>query len=428
MAVGTVVERYDDTLFAVLDLVRPGAVLTRPDLIRRSGQGRKLVTQRVERLIDRGLIVEGDLAPSSGGRAPRELRFRAEAGHLLVAVLGGYTLSVGLTDLAGRLIKRREEPASISVGDDPEATLGRIAELFDELIAERAATDPPLWGVGLGVPGPVDAATGRMIPVPGLVLWGNYPVRERFTARYDVPVWVDNEANLMALGELRSGRGRDVGDLIFVNLDRGIGMGLISGGRLHRGAHGTAGEFGHTTATDDTGRRCWCGNTGCLRLSAGGEAMVEAGGAAAMDARSVHLGALRAAGKEIDIQALVDGLAAADEVCVELFSRTGTLVGQALAGLVSSFDPALIVIGGSVAAGGDLLLAAIRQAVYRRAFPAATRDLAIVLSPLDGGAGLIGASFRVIDEILSPGRLPRWLDHGSPVGRAVELYMPLGVE
>ena len=276
--------------------------------------------------------------------------------------------------------------------------------------------------------GPVDAATGRPIPLPLLVGWMNYPVRERFAARYGVPVWVDNEANLMALGELRGVAGRDVTDLIFVNLDRGIGVGLISNRRLQRGAHGMAGEFGHTTAVEDSGRRCWCGNTGCLLLFAAGEAMLEAAGVAADEGRSRHLAGMRAAGNDITIRDLADALAAADEVSVDLFSRTGTLVGRALAGLVSAFNPAMIVIGGSVAAGGDLLLAAIRQAVYQRAFPMATRELAIVLSPLDGRAGLMGAAFMVSDQLLGRDLLPRWLDHRSPVGRASELHAPVGTD
>lgn len=421
MVSGVVVDTYDDALFALLDLIRAGEARTRPELARRSGEGRKLVTQRLERLIDLGLVVEGDLGPSNGGRAPRELRFRADAGHILVAVLYGYTLGVGLADLTGRLVEHREVP--LSETEDPDDPLGRVEELFDEIIAGQTPADPPIWGVGLGVFSPVDATTGRPFPLPRKEGWADYGVRDRFASRYALPVWVDNEANLMALGEFRGGLGRDTDNLVFVNLDRGIGCGLISDHRLHRGSHGMAGELGHTIATEDAGRRCWCGNPGCLMLSASGESMVAAAARAAEDGTSPYLASLRKDGEELGFAELAQALAAGDAVVIELFNRTGNLVGRALANLVSVFDPSLIVLDGPIAtAGGNLLLAAIRQAVYERAFPAASRDLHIALSPMTGTAGLVGASFMVSDQLLSREHLPRWIDSGSPAGRAALLH------
>jgi glucokinase-like ROK family protein len=404
-----------DGLHVVLDLIRAGVSVTRPELVRQSGLGRKLVTQRVDQLIASGLVADADLGPSTGGRAPRQLRFRADAGVLLVAEVGFTSLNVGISDLTGRLLEQQEEAFKIGKGLDH--TLDRIEELFDRMLAGRTPTSPPVWGIGVGVLGPVNAATGRPAPLPNMPGWVDYPVRDRLAVRYDVPVWVDNEVNLMALGEFRGGLGRGERDIVFIKIGSGIGAGLISGGRLHRGASGAAGEVGHITVVDDESVRCWCGNTGCLVQLASGEALSRLGTAAADSCRSPYLAALRSAGEEIDARAVAAAAATGDAASLELLTRAGHLIGTALATVVNSFNPTLILVGGGVAAAGDLLLAAIRETVYRRSLPLSTRDLRIAFSPLSDTAGLIGAAFMVLDHLFSRDYLGCWIDHGSPAGR-----------
>ncbi|MEV1085640.1 ROK family protein, partial [Streptomyces sp. NPDC050211] len=250
------------SLCRLLGIVRSGTAVTRPELIARSGLGRKLVTQRLGELLACGLLAEDGLAPSTGGRAPRRLRFGADAGRVLVAELGGDSVAVGLADLSGRLLAQRDERADVMAG--PEGLLRRVEELFDALLADRDPGSPPVWGVGIGVLGPVDARSGSPLPLPPMPAWADYPIRKRFEGRYDVPVWVDNEVNLMALGEHRGGLGQGVDDLVFVKVGTGIGAGVITGGRLCRGARGSAGEVGHLHVTDDDSIVCWCGRAGCL--------------------------------------------------------------------------------------------------------------------------------------------------------------------
>jgi glucokinase-like ROK family protein len=400
------------SLVTVLDLVRAGTALTRPELVRTSGLGRTVVTQRVADLLRYGLLAEGPLGPSTGGRAPRQLRFRAEAGRILVAELGASGLAVGLTDLAGRLLAHRGEPADIAAG--PEALLTRVEALFDTLLEED---DAPLWGIGIGVPGPVEFATGRPIAPPIMPGWDAYPVRDRFAARYAVTVWVDNEVNLMALGELRGGLARGARDMVYVKIGTGIGAGLVSGGTLHRGAQGCAGDVGHVAVVDDESVLCRCGNVGCLEALAGGAALGRDGAAAAAEGRSGFLAAVVASTGEVSARDVARGADHGDPVCVELLTRTGRLVGEMLATLVNFYNPSLILLGGGVAASGDLLLATIRQTVYRRSLPLATRDLRLARSPLDEEAGLRGAGFMVIDELFSPSRLAAWVGARTPAGR-----------
>ena len=404
-----------DTLVSVLDMVRAGHARTRPELGRRSGLGRTVITQRVQQLIDCGLLEEGALGPSSGGRAPRELRFRADAGHLLVAEIGATTLTVAVTDLAGTLLEQQETAADITRG--PQHSLHQVEQMFTAAVTAQPAEAPPIWGIGVSVPGPVEFATGRTIAPPIMPGWDGYPVRERLADAFDVPVWVDNDVNLMALGELRSGLAQGERDVVYIKIGTGIGAGLISGGRLHRGAQGCAGDVGHVAVVDNTSIVCRCGKPGCLEALAGGAALAREATAAAVTGRSPYLAELLNGHQQLDARDVSRAAQHGDPFSVELLTRSGQLVGAMLATLVNFYNPSLVIIGGGVAHSGDLLLAAIREAVYRRSLPLATRNLRIMQSPLSDRAGLIGASAMVVDELLSPQLLAQWIHHGSPAGR-----------
>ncbi|PXY19279.1 ROK family protein [Prauserella muralis] len=418
---------YVDSLATVLDLVRTGAARTRPELGRRSGLGRTVVTQRVNQLTECGLLEEGALGPSSGGRAPRELRFRAGAGVILAAELGATSIGVGVTDLAGTVLAEREELADIALG--PEPVLDRVEQLFDELLAEVRATggdaEATVWGVGIGLPGPVEFATGRPSAPPIMPGWDGYPVRDRLTARFSAPVWVDNEVNTMALGELRAGSAKGQSDILYVKIGTGIGAGLVSGGRLHRGSQGCAGDIGHAAVADEENVVCRCGNTGCLEAYAGGAALARDGLAAAREGRSEFLAGVLAETGTVTAGDVSRAAQSGDRTSVELLTRAGRLIGSLLATLVSFYNPALVIIGGGVAAAGDLLLAAVRESVYRRSLPLATRELRIARSALSDRAGLVGAAFMVIDEVFAPERLAHWVDRGSPAGDPDLVDVPL---
>jgi glucokinase-like ROK family protein len=403
-----------DALVEVLDLIRFGTATTRPELIHHSGLGRTVVVQRVGQLIESGLVTEGKHAPSTGGRPARVLRFQAEAGSILAVELGATSLAVGIANLSGALLAFREEPCDIAAG--PEAVLGRAEELLDELLAAEDAPGSPLWGLGIGLPGPVEYAYGRPIAPPIMPGWDGYPVRERLARRYDAPAWVDNDVNLMALGELRLGLARGERDVVYIKIGTGIGAGLISGGRLHRGAQGAAGDVGHIAVVDDPSVICRCGNSGCLEAVAGGAALGRLATEAARAGRSPFLAKRLADSAAGALEARDLGAAAlhGDALAVEIFGRTGRHIGGMLATLVNFYNPSLVIIGGGVASVGDLLLASIRETVYRRSLPLATRDLRIARSALANRAGLHGAAFAVLDELFSRQRLPRWIGQGSP--------------
>jgi glucokinase-like ROK family protein len=403
-----------DGLVAVLDLVRCGRARTRPELVRISGLGRGAVTQRVAQLLDTGLLVESELGRSTGGRPPRELAVRAEAGLVLVAPLGATHVTAGVTDLTGRLLASVEEPGNIAAG--PEQTLRRVEELFDELLARDTVPRAPVYGIGVGLPGPVEFATGAPVNPPIMPGWDGYQVRNRLAERFDVPVWIDNDVNLMALGELRMGAAQHEQDVVFVKIGTGIGAGLISDGRLHRGANGAAGDIGHATVAADSGIVCRCGNVGCLEALAGGAALSRDATAAAEQGRSPYLRRVLDGGAPITASDVAAAAQHGDAVAVELLTRSGQLVGETVATLVNFFNPSLVLLGGGVALAGDVILAAIREAVYRRSLPLATRELRITRSTLVPDPALPGAAHMVLDELFSRHHLGRWLPAGSPAG------------
>lgn len=407
-------EQALDALVTVLDEIRLGRSRSRSELVARTGLSRGVVAQRVGELVDRGLVVEGDPGPSTGGRPPRQIAFRADAGHLLVADLGATSIDVAITTLDGRILAHHDEPAKIA--DGPEQCLSRVDELFAQLVATTRSVPGPLWGIGIGVPGPVEFRTGRPISPPIMPGWDRYPVRERFAARYHAPVWVDNDVNILALGEWRAGVAAGHDNVVVVKIGTGIGAGIISDGRLHRGAQGSAGDVGHTQVTDDPAVVCRCGNVGCLEALAGGAALARAGEAAAREGRSKFLRAALDRAGTITAADVAQAASHGDPVAVGLLQSAGRLVGLMLSTVVNFFNPSLIVIGGGVAQSGDQLLAAIRETVYRRSLPLATRDLLIQRSSLGGLAGVIGASAMVVDQLFSRESIGRWVEAGSPAG------------
>jgi len=239
-----------DSLAAVLHAIRFSSGVTQPLLTTQVGLGRNVVAQRVAELEALGLVVPDGLAPSSGGRAPRQLRLRAEAGVVIAMDIGATGLSIGVADLTGRLLDHVAGPVDIAVG--PERMLRRAEELIDELL-ERAAPKTRVWGIGVGVPGPVEFATGLPVAPPIMPGWDGYPIRERLSRRYSAPTWVDNDANVLAVAELRASPSVVPGeDLLYVKIGMGIGAGLVSEGRLHRGANGCAGDIGHVAVAEAT--------------------------------------------------------------------------------------------------------------------------------------------------------------------------------
>ena len=377
---------------AVLRLIRHGTATTRGDLVSTTGLARSTISQRVDALLSQRLLVAEADAASTGGRPAQVLSFNREAGFVLAADLGATHARLAVTDLAGTILA--EEAHAISIGDGPEAVLTWLEERLEQLAGAATGT---LLGVGVGLPGPVEYATGVPTAPPIMPGWDGYPVAKRLGEHFGAPALVDNDANLMALGE-RSRAWPDTEHLMFVKVGTGIGAGLISHGRPLRGAQGAAGDIGHIHVRDHDDVRCRCGNRGCLEAVAGGGALATQLTAAGLPAADVRDVVLRFREGHAEVTAMI--------------RAAGRQLGEVLAASVNAFNPAVIVIGGDLAEADEPLLAGVREIVYQRAVPLGTRSLRIVPSTLGDQAGVIGAAIMAIEHALEPESVDRMLAAG----------------
>jgi predicted NBD/HSP70 family sugar kinase len=372
------------TAGAILQLIRSGAVTTRADVARTTGLARSTVALRLDTLVAQGLVVERTDGPSTGGRPPARLEFNAAGGVVLAADLGATHCRLAVCDLVGTVLAERA--ADLDIGQGPDAVLAWVDERFGELLAEADRDEFDVRGVGVGVPGPVEFAAGRAVSPPIMPGWDGVAIPPYF-ARYGVPVFVDNDVNIMALGEYWAQWRETVDDLLFVKVATGIGSGLVTGGRIHRGAQGTAGDIGHIQVAHGPGVVCHCGNVDCVEAVASGSALahqLSEAGLAAQHSRDV-----------------VDLVRKGNPDAVRLLRGAGRRLGEVLSGAVNLFNPAVIVIGGDLAHAHEQLFAGVREVVYQRSTALATRHLQIVRSRLDDRSGVVGCAVMVLDRVLS---------------------------
>ena len=377
---------------ALLHLIRDGVAVTRADLARATGLARSTIAQRIDALIEHGLLYEAGGSASTGGRPPTVLAFNRDAGVVLVADLGATHARVAVSDLAGTPLAERAGDLDIAVG--PDAALGWVSERFEELLDEVGKTLEDVRGIGVGVPGPVAFGTGRPVNPPIMPGWDDFPIPEWFAGRYRAPVLVDNDVNIMARGEHWL-HWRETEHLLLVKVGTGIGCGIVADGHIHRGARGAAGDIGHIRATDRADVICRCGNVGCLEAIAGGQAIAQQLAAAGEDAFGSR-----------DVVRLVRN---GHPGAVRMVRDAGRTLGEVLAGTVNFFNPAVIVIGGDIAEAHAQLLAGVREGILSRSLPLATRDLIIVPCRLADRAGVTGAAIMVIEHVLAPEAVNRTL-------------------
>jgi predicted NBD/HSP70 family sugar kinase len=381
----------------VLSLFRDvSAGLTKADVMRHTGLSRTTVNQRIEGLLAAGLLIPAPEDARTRGRPASQFVVNRDRGVLLVADIGATGLRTALCDLGGEVRAEHETRADVTAG--PEAILTLVGELFTKMLEEGRHADVDVLGIGVDVPGPVDFATGRVVSPPIMTGWDRYDIPGWFTPRYNCPVLVDKDVNAMAFGEQRL-RYPDVPHLLMVKIGTGIGTGLIAGGHVHRGADGAAGDVGHIQVTvDDVDEPpiCRCGNAGCVEAHAGGWALVRD---------------LRAAGRDVTtVDDAVRLIRASDLVAVRLARRAARILGGAIADTVNLFNPRVIVIGGQLAHTDEQLFAGIREVVYRRSLPLATRNLQIVRSDLDPHAGILGLAQLLVDGIYAPKRVQELIE------------------
>ena len=379
----------------ILNGVRVSGPITRVAVAHRTGLSRTTVSSIVDELLTDNLLFEGKTveAAPTGGRRATLLHFNADAGYVIGVDMGRSHLTLLLTNLAGQIIARRSGPFNASLG--PEVCLQQVIASLMEFTAEHQIGWHQIIGVGLGIPGPMDAASRMLVRPPRMPGWDQFDMRTVMERACKVPMYFDNDANMGARGESQYGAARNVDHMAYVKVATGIGCGLIVNGDIYRGSSGAAGELGHVTI-DDNGPLCDCGNRGCLEVVAGAAAVTMAA------ARGVYPDSGGTSAGPLDVADVVQAALAGDTVAQEAIERAGYHIGIALAGLVNIFNPSLILLDGSMARAGEFLLGPIRQGIARRSLAASSATTRIEMAQLGDNAIALGAVATVIEAAFGP--------------------------
>jgi predicted NBD/HSP70 family sugar kinase len=369
----------------VIRALREEGQISRAEIARRTGLSRSTVSSLVADLQADGLVVErpepGSAHGDQGGRPPILLSFDASAGAAVGIDFGHSHLRVAVSDLASTILAERTRP--LDTDHDAQEGLDAAADLVETTLAEAGVDRAAVLGAGMGLPGPIESGEGVVGTSAILPGWIGMTAEAEMRRRLEIPVMVDNDANLGALAEAAFGAGRAAGDLVYLKVSSGIGAGLILNGRLYRGAGGLAGELGHVLV-DPNGVVCRCGNRGCLETVAGTGALIDR-------LRPTH-------GDDLTVEAMLEGARTGDAACRRVIHDAGRAVGQVVATLMNVLNPELFVIGGFLGRAGDELFAGIRESVARAALPETSRRAEVVAGVLGDRAHVLGALALVVSE------------------------------
>ncbi|QWT24440.1 ROK family transcriptional regulator [Subtercola sp. PAMC28395] len=373
----------------VLALFRTRGELSRTDVMEISGLSRSTVNQRLTALTAAGFITPVGGGESTGGRPSSRFALNRSRAILLTADVGASGFVAAACDLNGTPI--RHVTRAINVWEGPEPVLLEVQAAFTEL---RQGEE--VWGIGIGVPGPVEFAAGWVVNPPIMTGWDHFDIVHWFASKYDATVVVENDANARAVMESRQ---HGIDNLISLKVGTGIGSGLVFNGQIIRGSEGAAGDVGHTRAAhadDAVPLPCRCGNVGCVEAYAGGWALVRD---------------LEAEGISVEnVAGVVELVKNGDIEAVRLVRQAGRVLGDAVAGLVSILNPGMIVLSGQLAECDEVLMSGIRERVYQRSLPLATRNLRIKTSDLGELVGVSGLALITADRIFSAGEIDALID------------------
>ena len=384
----------------VMRALRRQGWISRSEVSSITGWSKAKASQEIRSLVDKGYLIETGEGASQGGRKPRLLRINNQLGYVAGIDIGATSLEVALADVTGLILRRTSEPTDVHLL--PDAVLGRCCELLLVLLQEAGADPDQILGIGVGVPGPVDFARGVLVAPPLMPEWENFPIRDFLKKTFNTAfVVVDNDVNIMALGEQRAGDASGIDHFIFVKIGTGIGAGIVSNGRIHRGSDGCAGDIGHI-CVDKEGPLCACGNKGCLEAMTAGPAIASKAMEAARKGASPVLAQLRDAnGGLLRPEDVNTACREGDQAALDIIRESGQMIGDILATLVNFFNPSHIFIGGGIANFGNHLLVAIRKAVLHRSLPLATTHLSIKYSRISSNAGVMGAISLALDYLFT---------------------------
>ncbi len=360
--------------------------MSRTDIAEELRLTRAGVTIIINDLIGSGIIRETESRSTPSGRPPVVLEIDPERGLVAAIDIGASHLSIAVGDITCHIFEETERPFNIA--DGPEVCLQTVATLLEVIVNKCGLKIKDLSAIGISVPGPVITDAGMVMAPPIMPGWDRFPIRESLEKLWAVPVTLNNDADLGALGEWAYGAGRGEKNIAFIKVGSGIGAGIIINHQILVGASGSAGEIGHLTI-DTNGPLCTCGNNGCLEAFASGRAieiqarkLVESGKRTLLSEHNP---------KTISVKDVADAARRGDLVSQDILNSSGIFIGIAIAGLINLINPGVVIIGGGVAESGDLLTAPIRKMVKERSLRASEHAVRITTAMLGRRSTLIGA-------------------------------------
>ncbi|HEY1015763.1 MAG TPA: ROK family transcriptional regulator [Herpetosiphonaceae bacterium] len=377
----------------VLQLIRREGRISRADIAKQTKLSRSTVSSIITDLIEDRLVNETGIGTSKGGRRPIILEFNYQANYVLGMEVGTSAVTAIITDLDARICARKQFPFDIIQGW--QVGLPIIKRLISLMLNESPVGRGKLSAIGLGVPGPLDFRSGRTIAPPVMPGWDNVPLKDELNEAFQLPVSLDNDANLAAMAEYRWGAGQGSRNMAYVYMaSTGIGAGLLIDSSLYRGSIGSAGEIGHTTLSIDAEDAVSPEAAGTLEQLASVPTLLRHARAAGLIGADGDLG---------DFLAAVPG----SEEAQRLIRQCGHYIGVAVAGLVNIFNPDRVVIGGALPESSPLLLETIRVTVQARALAIAVQHTTIVPGRLGQDVVALGAAALATERLFAPPALER---------------------
>jgi glucokinase-like ROK family protein len=380
----------------VLDTIFWRSGSCRHDVAARAGFTKSKANALIAGLVDCGILDEVGLQESSGGRRPEILCLSPSIGMLVGIDLGATSLDVAILAPDLSIRAHHSEVADVQAG--PGVIVSRIRALLRELIKRCDVSATEIIAIGMGVPGPVEFKNGLLVAPPLMPGWEGFSIREYLHEDYRSPIFIDNDVNLMAMGEMWRLR-RELPNFLVIKVGTGIGCGIVCDGEIYRGTDGSAGDVGHI-CVDYHGPRCHCGNDGCVEAMAAAPALSRVAIEAAKAGESLLLAEWLESRGTLAPEDVAQASRSGDVAANAIIQRSGELLGRMLASVVNFYNPSHVFIGGGVSGIGPLYLASIRQSVYRRSLPLSTRHLHIELSQLHEHGGVIGAGALAFQENL----------------------------
>jgi glucokinase-like ROK family protein len=381
----------------VMNTLRLHAPISRARVANLTGLNRGTVSNIVNALIEEGLVSENGLEGSKVGRPAIPLSLRSDGGAVIGMEIGVDFIHILLTNfVAETLWETRVETTS---SQSQSSIIGRAEQLVEQALSIAKEQQLRVLGLGVGLPGLVNLRQGELIVAPNLQ-WKNVPLRLMWNQRFRLPVYIENEANLSALGEYYFGVAQGIENFIYVCSGIGLGGGIMIGGNLFRGGYGYAGEIGHVQR-DPQGEQCACGRIGCWETQVGPRAVLRrVKKELQLHSDQFLLDACQGDFDNITFEMVVKFALEGDSVCRQAIEDVATYLGAGIADLVNVFNPELVVIGGAFILGKDILQPIIEKTIFSNTLQPSTDNLRLAFSERGADACALGAVAIVLDDIL----------------------------